>query len=291
MLKGIDIASWQEGISPGKLDIDFCIVKATEGIGYTNPYCDKWIQDCNSAGKLWGFYHFARENEPEEEAEYFFKECENYFGYGIPVLDYEVENYSNKEWCERFLKRLHELSGVWAIIYISAYRCKQYDGSWMPEKCGLWIAGYPHETSEWTSDEMPYDTSPWDFAAIWQFTSSLILYGYVGKLDGNYAYMDSEAWGKYANAKQGGSQKPTKSVDDLACEVVLGEYGTGEGRKRMLGARYNEVQARVNKYYEIADEVIEGKWGNGWNREQALTGAGYPYFIIQKIVNQILDDM
>ena len=39
---------------------------------------------------------------------------------------------------------------------------------------------------------------------------------------------------------------------------------------------------------EIASEVIEGKWGNGTDRKNKLTNAGYDYEAIQKIVNQKL---
>ena len=36
---------------------------------------------------------------------------------------------------------------------------------------------------------------------------------------------------------------------------------------------------------EIADEVIAGKWGNGAERKEKLTKAGYNYSEIQSIVN------
>ena len=39
---------------------------------------------------------------------------------------------------------------------------------------------------------------------------------------------------------------------------------------------------------ELAREVINGKWGNGDNRKQALTNAGYDYNAVQAKVNQIL---
>lgn len=39
---------------------------------------------------------------------------------------------------------------------------------------------------------------------------------------------------------------------------------------------------------EIAKEVIAGKWGNGNERKTALTKAGYDYTTIQKIVNKLL---
>lgn len=39
---------------------------------------------------------------------------------------------------------------------------------------------------------------------------------------------------------------------------------------------------------EIAQEVIQGKWGNGSARKQALTAAGYDYATVQKRVNALL---
>ena len=39
---------------------------------------------------------------------------------------------------------------------------------------------------------------------------------------------------------------------------------------------------------EIAKEVIAGKWGNGADRKNRLTSAGYNYNNIQAIVNRLL---
>jgi hypothetical protein len=38
----------------------------------------------------------------------------------------------------------------------------------------------------------------------------------------------------------------------------------------------------------IAKEVIQGKWGNGADRKNRLTKAGYNYNTVQKRVNEIL---
>lgn len=295
-MRGIDISNWQKGLNLKSLDIDFCICKATEGLDFVDYTCDNFIKQCINKNICWGFYHFANNERPESEAEFFYNNCKGYIGKGIPILDYETENYNNREWCERFIKRFHELSGIWCVLYISAYRCKEYNSSWIPNKCGLWIAGYPTTYTDWTNDKMPYDCSPWKFAAIWQFTSSLIIPGFWEKLDGDIAYMDKDAWMKYAKSTKTEKTPSTpkketkKSIDDLVLETLLGEYGTGDDRKKLLGNNYNKVQNRINELYKIADEVIDGKWGNGWNREQALNGAGYPYEIVQKIVNQKLSD-
>lgn len=289
-MRGIDISNWQAGLIPSSLPINFCICKATEGVGYTDQTCNGFVQNCIDNGLLWGFYHFARKNEPESEAEYFYNECKGYFGRGIPVLDYETSNYSNREWCERFMQHLYDLSGIWALLYISASRCGEYEDSWLPEKCGLWVAGYPWNIQSFDAvGEMPYNIYPWKFAAIWQFTSGLRLPGYDSSLDGDIGYLDRDAWLKYAHADSQPMpiDEPTndKTTDELVREVLQGLHGESGQRRESLGARYDEVQNRINKLYQIADEVIHGDWGNGWNRQEALNGAGYPFDIVQGIVN------
>lgn len=42
--------------------------------------------------------------------------------------------------------------------------------------------------------------------------------------------------------------------------------------------------------YEIAIEVLEGKWGNGTERKERLTNSGYNYDDIQGIVNALVHD-
>ena len=93
----------------------------------------------------------------------------------------------------------------------------------------------------------------------------------------------------------------TRSIVDLANEVIAGKYGVGEARKQALGSLYNEVQAKVNEILlgkkselnkksneEIADEVIAGKWGNSPARKEKLIAEGYDYNAIQSIVNRKL---
>lgn len=38
----------------------------------------------------------------------------------------------------------------------------------------------------------------------------------------------------------------------------------------------------------IAKEVIRGDWGNGQDRKNKLTNAGYDYISVQKRVNELL---
>ena len=97
---------------------------------------------------------------------------------------------------------------------------------------------------------------------------------------------------------------PTKkSVDELAREVIRGEWGNGSDRRIRLtqaGYDYDAVQKRVNEILtcssesvkksvdELAREVIRGEWGNGSDRRVRLTQAGYDYDAVQNRVNEIL---
>lgn len=98
--------------------------------------------------------------------------------------------------------------------------------------------------------------------------------------------------------------KPTtKTIDQLADEVIAGKHGTGDARKKALGSQYNAVQKRVNEKLgatvkpkapakksndTIAQEVINGQWGNGTDRTNRLKKAGYNPTTIQNLVNQKL---
>ncbi len=97
----------------------------------------------------------------------------------------------------------------------------------------------------------------------------------------------------YLDANLPNSQAPTKSVEELAQEVIAGKYGNGEDRKKALGDRYSEVQARVNEILapapkpnvdilDLVRKTIRGDFGNGDARKNAL---GSSYAEIQKQVN------
>lgn len=261
---GIDISNWQSDLKIKDIaaQIEFAIVKATEGIGYVDPTCNDFIEQLKASNKLWGFYHFARGNDAKQEARYFYENTRNYFTHGIPVLDYETsENISPSAWVESFCKELYKLSGVKPLIYCSASVIKSLASPWVCENCGLWVAGYPQNYTTFDNYEMPYNISPWPFAAIWQFTSSLQLRGYNGNLDGNIAYMDAKGWAAYANAtgatdtnnsnnhnsnNNGSSSSITteQALQKMAEDVIAGKYGNGNSR---IKAIYEAVQNKVNK--------------------------------------------
>ena len=72
-----------------------------------------------------------------------------------------------------------------------------------------------------------------------------------------------------------------------AIDVITGKYGTGEKRRKALGAYYDQVNERVLEYYRVAHDVIAGKWGEGWNRQLALSGAGYDPETVERLVKEL----
>ena len=201
MLHGIDISNWQKGITLPE-SLDFCIVKATEGFRFVDPYCDGFVQQCIKKGILFGFYHFARNNNPETEAMFFRNNTKGYELLGIPVLDIEDENIADwGNYAQRFVDKYHAITGVYPMVYCSAASLARFNGYPLVDTCGLWVAGYPDNIERGLKDipKFPYDIAPWKFAAIWQYTSNGWITCCDVPLDLDVAYMDRDAWKRYAN--------------------------------------------------------------------------------------------
>ena len=67
---GIDISNWQAGFNITNSGVDFCIVKATEGVGFVDKTCDAFVQQCINNNIPFGYYHFNRTNNANKEAEF-----------------------------------------------------------------------------------------------------------------------------------------------------------------------------------------------------------------------------
>ena len=300
MLKGIDISHWQKGIDLGAIDVDFVICKATEGNGYTDEMCDTFYQKAKSLGKKLGVYHFARPdlgNSPEAEADWFVKETLGYHKEAMLILDWESGNLKDTVWARKWLDRVYSKTGVKPVIYMSASVMSSANwGDVVAGDYGLWVANYGSNNG--TAQEEVFNRYPlkyWNFYALWQYTSVGRLNGYSGNLDLNYFSGDSSAWDKYAGGSPS-SSKPsnpieTKSTDELAREVIAGKYGNGEDRKKALGSRYDEVQARVNEilgtnkveYYVVQKNdnltKIANKYGTTVNQLVAWNNISNPNLI------------
>ena len=104
-------------------------------------------------------------------------------------------------------------------------------------------------------------------------------------------------------SKASRTSAPSKSINEVAKEVINGKWGNGSDRtNRLAAAGYDAkaVQNEVNRILkgnattpsksinEVAKEVINGKWGNGSDRTNRLAAAGYDAKAVQNEVNRIL---
>ena len=145
-------------------------------------------------------------------------------------------------------------------------------------------------------------------------------YGHLGLIDYNMNFYDQNGFKKlkvaYSKTPFSGyrcilraddkskfenniNNSDLKSINDIANDVIAGEYGNGKERiDKLTNAGYNanEVQKEVNKKIngnvksvtDIANEVIKGLWGNGQERIDKLSKAGYNANEVQKEVNKIM---
>ncbi len=102
----------------------------------------------------------------------------------------------------------------------------------------------------------------------------------------------------------GSTSTPSKSIAQVAKEVLQGKWGNGEDRKKRLqnaGYDYNAVQNAVNQLCggssinsaevdRVARQVIRGDFGNGTNRRNTLVRKYGTAFAdaVQNRVNQLL---
>jgi len=246
MLNFIDISNWQPNFPVSTANIDAVIVKATEGLNYVDPTCDGFVQQAIQRGLPWGFYHFARNNGATAEADFFIENTVNYFNHGIPVLDWESDQ--SVAWVNKFVRRVHDRTGIWPWIYANPWRFNQ---GGVEQNCMRWVAGYPKSgITDWSqiSSDCPYECD--GLVGAWQFTSSGRMGCYDGNLDMDFFYGDVSAWNAYAGVKDTATSEPepTEATEDYVTEfarhVINGEYGNGDKRKQRI---YDAVQSRVNE--------------------------------------------
>lgn len=253
-MNGIDISSWQPANITDLVDYDFVIIKATEGTSFVSPTCDTQYQKAKAKGKRRGIYHFLSGVDPVAEANYFVDNCKGYIGEAIFVLDWEAHAISlGAEWLRQAVKQVKLRIGSNAVaIYGSLSPMTAAGIQQMAEEEGvmLWVAAYPNSNPTGYRDEPQLLGS-----VIRQYASTGRLDGYNGNLDLNVSVLTAEQWDK----------------------VVSG--GTPPTIPPAPAQKTND---------QIADEVIAGAWGNGEDRKNRLSAAGYDPTAVQAIVNQKL---
>ncbi|QBJ96461.1 glycoside hydrolase [Rhodococcus sp. ABRD24] len=192
--QGPDVSSWQHG-NGAPIDWfqvrgagqEFAMVKATEGLFYTNPYFAQDSISMRIAGVARGAYHYADPStSPEAQAAFFAATAlaVNQIGGMPPVLDLESTGGLAApqliDWTHRYLNAVQAITGRTPIIYT-------YPNFWRTAMANtneftrypLWIADYNGRNAP---GPLPGGWQNWAF---WQYTDSGRLPGINGNVDLN----------------------------------------------------------------------------------------------------------
>ncbi len=267
------------------------IIKVSESTSYLNPCRHAQVEQSNPIG----FYHFAwfggDVDEAEREARYFLNNVPKQVRY--LVLDYEDhasdDVQANTDACLRFMQVIAD-AGYKPIYYsYKPFTLNNIDYQQILAQFpnSLWIAGYG--LNDGTADFEYFPSM--DGIRWWQYSSN--------PFDKNIVLLDDEEDDSI-------SKNDLKSLNTIANEVVQGLWGNGQERfNNLSNAGYDAqaVQDTVNNILNgettsdsansdldsVANEVIQGLWGNGQERYDSLTRAGYDAQAVQDRVNSLLN--
>ncbi len=268
------------------------IIKISEGTTYLNPCLSAQVEQSTPVG----FYHFAwfggDVEEAEREARYFLDNVPQKVKY--LCLDYEDhasgDKQANTDACIRFMEILKE-NGYEPIYY--SYKPFTLNNIYYEQILAkfpnsLWIAGYGLNDGNADFEYFPsMDGIRW-----WQYSSN--------PFDKNIVLLDDSEEDILI------SKNTSTDLNTVANEVIQGLWGNGQERYDSLTrAGYNAqaVQDRVNAILNdetpgnsassdldsVAQEVLQGLWGNGQERYDSLTRAGYDAQAVQDRVNSLLN--
>lgn len=230
---GIDISKHQEGIDLSKGNYDFAIVKATEGVGYVDPYFHNYVVQLTKLNKLIGCYHFARPDlRPtiegmEQEAKEFVNAVSNegLLNKAILVLDWEVAPLNDEKLVTAWCMKLRELTGVVPFIYSNLYNLNKWKKWDVVENSPIWVAQwksfYRYEVGEPPREDGPTSLK-WE---IWQYSASGKYPGLSGDIDLDYSTLTPDMWATMAGSV------PEKLSDDMLWAIENGLFvGYGDNQ-------------------------------------------------------------
>ena len=241
-IKGVDISVYQKGISFSALKqagVKFAIIRA--GYGKKKDYTmDKFVKECKANGIDFGFYWYSYAmsvKQAEAEAEkcaavlkglsptypVFFDMEEKK---QISGLNMDTRTKMAVAFCEKIRQ-----AGFKPGIYANpSFMENYYDKQRLIGKYDIWLA-------HWTNS--PDRPSRYNYGqTMWQWG--------LDRIDGY----------------------------DIDGEICFCEYAKPTPEKKTVE--------------QLAKEVIRGDWGNGVERKERLTAAGYDYSEVQRKVNQLI---
>ena len=249
MKKGVDVSknngtiNWQSIKNAG---YEFAIIR----LGYGNDEIKQDdnqfvinVKECERLGIPYGVYIYSYAlnlNEAKSEVNHTIRQLKhvgNNFKYGVWFDMEDADNYKKRNGmpsnqmlvgiCYTFCDAI-EKAGYYTGIYASLSWLNNQLRNPKLDRFDKWVA---HWYVEKTSYNKAY--------SIHQYTDKANIGGKI--FDANYLVRD------FVKSTIPTPVKKQKTTDELAREVLNGKHGNGEARKKSLGNRYNEVQARVNQ--------------------------------------------
>ncbi|MED1850367.1 glycoside hydrolase family 25 protein [Brevibacillus borstelensis] len=241
----IDVSHHQGVIDWPKVAADGikgAFIKATEGVGYTDPRFLQNAKGAAAAGLQVGFYHYCRPetgNTPAAEAEWFAKSVKGLSAALPYVLDVEgaASNLGGAkltQWVQQWLSEVERLTEHRVMIYTGASFAKTYLGKELA-KWPLWIAHY--------GVNQPMSNPTWERWSVFQYASNGAVNGIKGNVDMNE--MEVSFWEECTKPKP--VDKPVDNpVDKSAAEkviAVLGALWTASADKQVQEAAHFAANA------------------------------------------------
>lgn len=234
---GMDISSYQSKLCLTKGTYDFAIMKATEGVGFTDKSFHNFAVQLTELDKLVGCYHFARPDlhgtviGMEKEADWFIKNVkdEGLLNKAILVLDWEREPMDREDLVKAWVLRVESQTGITPFIYGSRSKLNEWKNWWAMSHCPIWMAVWPtihrHQVGVNPGLTLPGKTVNW---SIWQYSSTGQYPSFSGNVDLDYCEFNKDTWLKMAGHKE----EPAKEVinKDMKWAIENGLFtGYGNG--------------------------------------------------------------
>lgn len=212
-LRGIDISSWQAGITASALNsVDFAILKISEGTSWVDPQFDNFYIMAKVPLGAYVYSHATTEDEARAEAQ---KAIQLARGRSLPLGIYmDVEEQ------KQLALRDSELTAVVKAfcdeIKAGGYRAGAYGSNgnlWAKVGVGYLGADVLMWTAQWGGRPAKGD--------IWQFTASDHLDGYGERVDGNKVLSERFARLVVDNPETDPSPDPSADPSDGMVTVKL----------------------------------------------------------------------
>lgn len=283
--KGLDVSTWNGTINWGKVagaGYGFAFGKATEGTAYNDQTYTTNRNGSESAGLVFGAYHFARPagsglatatTSAITQANHLLAVAAPQPGELPPVLDLEVTGKLPKNqllvWTLAWLDQIYARTGVEPFLYTSPNFWKLNLGN----STAAAAAGTPLWIAHWTSAAQPlvpaqnWNGGGWTF---WQWTNCVTVPGIKRCSDGdrmNGANPASAAIGPFPTGPPLLSTPPTLVGQAEAGELLAAVPGTWEGGKPITfayqwrrcdaaGANCTTIpSATAESYRPVTDDV------------------------------------